>query len=97
MLSEQEGDEWEPSGQLLRQIEQALATLDLIIFLPLTSPDEIITTIEYPKLRSQTDICLKKILRDDALGLLDVLPKTVELTGSKNDRVKALSKLVSEA
>ncbi|KZL11540.1 AAA family ATPase [Pseudovibrio sp. Ad26] len=97
VLSEQDGDEWEPSGQLLRQIEQALTTLDLIVFLPLTSPDEITTTIEYPKLRKQTDICLKEILRDDALGLLDVLPETVELTGSRNDRVKTLSKLVSEA
>lgn len=97
VLSEQDDDEWEPSGQLLRQIEQALTTLDLIIFLPLISPDEFSTTIEYPKLRKQTDTRLKQILRDDTLGVLDVLPETVELTGSKNDRVKALSKLVSEA
>ncbi|WP_108817472.1 AAA family ATPase [Pseudovibrio sp. Alg231-02] len=96
VLSEQDGDEWEPSGQLLRQIEQAFSTLDLIIFLPLISPDEITTTIEYPKLRKQTDTRLKQILRDDTLGLLDVLPETVELRGSKYDRVKALSKLVSE-
>ena len=94
MLSEQEGSKWEPSGQLLSQIEKALTTLDLIIFLPLITPDEITTAIEYPKLRDQTDIRLKQIIRDDTLGLAEILPEIAELTGSTSERLAALSRRV---
>ncbi|GHB17744.1 hypothetical protein GCM10007094_01700 [Pseudovibrio japonicus] len=94
VLSEQGGEDWEPSGQLLAKIEKALTTLDLIVFLPISSPDEITTPIEYPKLRHQTDTRLKQILRNDTLGLLDSLPEVLELTGLRNARWTALSKRV---
>ncbi|KZL12509.1 hypothetical protein PsAD2_03814 [Pseudovibrio axinellae] len=94
VLSEREGAQWEPSGQLLVRIEKALAALDLIIFLPLSTPDEITAQIEEVELRHQTDERLKQIIRDDTLGMLELLPRLVELSGSRNQRTAALSKLI---
>ena len=51
VVGEQEGAPWEPSGKLMGQIEKAMRVLDLLVFLPLSSPDEIAAGIEYPRLR----------------------------------------------
>nr|WP_295890543.1 AAA family ATPase [uncultured Devosia sp.] len=90
VISPREGFEWVPSGRLLGQIEAALATLDLLVFLPLSRPDEITVAIEFPKLRAQTDTRLKAILRDDDLGLLGSGPRVLELSGPPETRLRDL-------
>lgn len=94
VVSAAEGFEWTPSGKLLGRIERALATLDLVVFLPLSRPDEITVPIEFPKLRASTDSRLKAILRNDELGLLDAGPRILELSGTRTQR---LDRLVAEA
>jgi GTPase SAR1 family protein len=74
VVSAAEGFEWTPSGKLLGRIEKALATIDLLVFLPLSRPDEISVPIEFPKLRTRTDSRLKAILHKDDLGLLEAGP-----------------------
>lgn len=91
VVGEGQGIEWAPSGKLLARIERALLALELIVFLPLSQPDEISVSIEFPKLRAQVDRQLKSILRDDALGLLDGGPKLIELQGSRDRRLAKLS------
>ena len=90
-----EGLDWTPSGKLLRSIERALATLDLLVFVPLSKPDEIGVAIELPKLRAEVDNRLKSILRDDALDLLEGTGlRVVEISGSRPQRVQELARAV---
>jgi hypothetical protein len=96
VVSEEEGDEWTPSGKLLARIEAALATLDLIVFLPLSRPDEITTEIEYPTLRRAVDERLKLILREDALGLLEDGPRIIEISGPRSARLAQLAAAVAD-
>lgn len=95
VLGEKEGIDWTPSGKLLGGIEKALATLDLIAFLPLSAPDEIATTIEYPRLRRAVDLRLKAIIREDALGLLADGLAVLEIRGSRTERVTLLDRAIS--
>lgn len=90
VVSAAEGFEWSPDGKLLRRVEDALATLDLVAFVPLQRPDEITVAIEYPKLRTRVDARLKAMLRDDDLGLLAEGPRVVEVTGTRQQRVTRL-------
>jgi hypothetical protein len=90
VLGESEDVDWTPSGKLLAKIEAALATLDLIVWLPLTRPDEIATRIERPDLRRAVDARLAEILRDDLLGLLEHGPRVIEITGPRGARVALL-------
>jgi hypothetical protein len=94
VVSAAEGFEWTPSGKLLGRIEKALATIELLVFLPLSRPDEISVPIEFPKLRTRTDSRLKAILRKDELGLLEAGPRILELSGTRQQR---LDRLVAEA
>jgi hypothetical protein len=96
VVSEEEGDEWTPSGKLLARIEAALATLDLIVFLPLSRPDEIRTEIEYPTLRRAVDERLKLVLREDALGLLEDGPRIIEISGPRSARLAQLAAAVAD-
>lgn len=73
----------------------ALATLDLIVFLPLSTPDDIATEIEYPKLRHAVDGRLKRILREDNLELLERGPPIAELTGSRRERITQLMRAIA--
>ena len=59
VVGEQEGVPWEPSGKLLGRIERAMTMLDLLVFLPLSSPDEIAAEIEYPRLRRAVEVCTR--------------------------------------
>lgn len=95
VVAAQEGFEWMPSGKLLGKIEKALASLGLVVFLPLSRPDEIDVTIELPRLRSKVDARLKAIIRDDELGLLEGGPKVFELRGSRAERLARLGNIVS--
>ncbi|MBZ9938765.1 ATP-binding protein, partial [Mesorhizobium sp. BR1-1-16] len=68
ITSADEGFEWLPQGRLLTRITRALETLDLILFIPLTEPDEIPHPIEHPTLRRRVDARLKALIRGDELG-----------------------------
>lgn len=87
VVSAGEGFEWLPDGRLLSRIGKALASLDLIVFVPLVRPDEIADAIEFPQLRAQVDRRLKAMLRDDDLGLLERGPRVVRVSGSREERV----------
>jgi hypothetical protein len=88
--------DWTPSGKLLGQIERALAALDLLVFLPLSQPDEIAARIEYPRLRRAVDRRLKAILRDDELGLFpNYRPRRLEIAGSRTRRLRLLEEAAS--
>jgi hypothetical protein len=91
VVGEGQGIDWAPSGKQLARIERALAAIELLVFLPLSRPDEIGTAIEFPKLRAKVDARLKSILRDDALELLEGGPRLLELRGSRDARLDALS------
>jgi hypothetical protein len=97
VVSEEEDgeDDWTPSGKLLAKIEAALATLDLIVLLPLSAPDEITVEIEYPKLRRAVDERLKLILREDVLGLLENGPRVIEISGPRDARLAQLTQAAS--
>lgn len=91
VVGRREGLEWAPSGRQLARIEQAVATLDLLVFLPLWHPDEIATRIEYPRLRSAVDRELKSLLRDGTLELAVTRPLVLELQGNRRQRLARLS------
>jgi hypothetical protein len=95
VLSAAEGFEWSPDGKLLKRIEDALASLDLVAFVPLKSPDEIEVAIEYPKLRKRVDARLKTMLREDDLGLLADGPRVLEITGTREQRVRRLTEALA--
>lgn len=95
VLSAAGGFEWSPDGKLLKRIEDALASLDLVAFVPLKSPDEIEVAIEYPKLRKRVDARLKTMLREDDLGLLADGPRVVEITGTREQRVRRLTEALA--
>jgi GTPase SAR1 family protein len=90
VVAEREGTEWEPSGKLLGRIEKALASLDLIVFVPLLQPDEIAVAIEQPRLRKAVDQRLKRIIGDDVFDLRGTQTRVVEITGSRAQRVERL-------
>jgi hypothetical protein len=94
VVSASEGFEWLPSGRELALVSKALAKLDVVIFVPLSSPDEILVQIERPRLRSRVDRRLKTMLRDDDLGLLHDGPRIVEVVGSRAQRVAIAGSLL---
>jgi hypothetical protein len=59
----------------LTLVRKALAKIDVVIFVPLSSPDEITIQIQRPQLRSRVDRWFKTMLRDDGLGLLHDGPR----------------------
>ncbi len=95
VVSAKEGYEWTPTGKQLSRMEKAVATLDLLVFLPLSTPDEIRTKIEFPGLRHAVDVRLKRLLQDDELGLIAGGLRLVEISGSREERVAALSRLAA--
>ncbi|WP_370674842.1 ATP-binding protein [Pleomorphomonas sp. PLEO] len=95
IVSASEGFEWLPQGRLLNRIAKALASLDLIVFVPLLRLDEIGVPIEYPQLRTKVDQRLKTMLRQDDLGLLEDGPRIVEVSGSRAERVARIETLLN--
>lgn len=94
VLSATEGHDWTPQGALLGRIGRAIASLELIVFVPLRTPDEIATAIEYSDLRRAVDARLKRIVRTDELGLLADGPRIVEITGPRSERARQLARLL---
>jgi hypothetical protein len=90
VVAEREGTEWEPSGKLLGRIEKALTSLDLLVFLPLSQPDEIDTRIEFPRLRKAVDQRLKRILGEDVFDLRAGSARMLELRGTRPERLRRL-------
>lgn len=91
IVAEREGTEWEPSGKQLGRIEKALASLDLLVFLPLSQPDEIDTKIEFPRLRKAVDQRLKRILGEDVFELRAGSTRVLELYGTRLERQRRLA------
>jgi hypothetical protein len=96
VVSGGEGFEWLPDGRLLNRIGKALATLDLVVFVPLRQPDEIAVSIELPVLRSRVDRRLKAMLQQDDLGLLEHGPRVLEVSGSRARRVAKMAAALDE-
>jgi len=67
---------------------------DAVIFVPLTTPDEIPHPIELPRLRSRVDRRQKTMLRADELGLLQDGPRIVEVSGSRQRRVATAAEVL---
>lgn len=89
VVSASEGFEWLPSGRELARISKAVGMLDVLFFIPIASPDEILVQIERPRLRNRMDRRLKNMLREDDLGLVQDGPRIVEIVGSRAQRVAA--------
>ncbi len=94
IVSASEGFEWLPGGRQLANVSKALASLDVVVFVPLVSPDEISVRIERPKLRSRVDRRLKTMLREDDLGLLQDGPRILEVSGSRTQRVQSMATIL---
>lgn len=92
VLSARDGGDWMPSGKRLQKIEAALSTLNLIVFLPIETPDRTGRSADLPELRRTVDERLDLIMRQDVLGLLELVPDLLELTGSPQDRLRSLAK-----
>ena len=90
VVSGAEGFEWTPHGKLMARIDSALASLDLVVFVPLLRHDEIKVRIEYPRLRRLVDARLKSMLRDDDLGSLGTGLRVLRVSGSRHQRVANL-------
>ncbi|ESQ81852.1 hypothetical protein AEAC466_20020 [Asticcacaulis sp. AC466] len=97
VVSAREGFEWLPGGRELANISKALAVLDVVIFVPLTSPDDIPIQIEFPRLRKRVDRRLKTMLREDDLGLLHNGPRIIEVLGFRAQRVAMADSLLGSA
>jgi hypothetical protein len=93
-LTEEPEDENFDIGAVLGDVEDAIETLDLVVFLPLTSSDPISRVeIEYPALRRSVDRRLKSIFRDDSLSLFaSGRPGLLELTGSVESRLMEMER-----
>jgi hypothetical protein len=92
VIAAAEGGEWAPTGRQLVRIEKALASLELIAFVPIARRDDFLGTIEQPRLRRAVDGQLKSILREDTTGLLAAGPPVVEVAGSRDARSEVLSR-----
>lgn len=95
VLAEGAGSEWEPTGKLLASIERALSSLDLLVFLPLSKPDEVKISIEHPRFRIHVDRRLKRIVQQDSLGLVGGLT-VLNLRGTPDERLRMLLRAVGE-
>lgn len=76
----------------LSEIEEALDSLDLIVFLPITKDDAILYTEENPAYRDHVNACFKKIYCD---GIYDIFPsynhpKVIEVSGDPLTRLSIL-------
>ncbi len=86
-----EGGEWTPSAKLDARMARAMSALDLVVFLPLSEPDEIAVRIEYPRLRRQVDRRLAAIIGADEFGLFaDGKPRLLRLRGTRDQRLRRL-------
>ena len=78
----------EPSwdvGTWFPRVREALASIDLTVYVPIESPDRIpVSAEEHPRLRQRVDRLLREVLLDDGWGLGLVC---CEVTGTVEQRV----------
>lgn len=74
------------------EIKEALNTLDLILFLPITKENSIEYTEENPVYRKAADKYFKKIYRDEACDIFPRYdhPKIIEIWGDRVARIKKI-------
>lgn len=80
-------------SERLPEIKAALNTLDIIIFLPISSKNLIEYTEENPVYRKAADKCFKQIYRDDIYDIFPRYnhPKVIELVGDRLTRLQNLT------
>lgn len=74
------------------EIKEALDSLDLIVFLPISNENAIEYTEENPTYRRMADKHFKQIYREDLLDIFPCYnhPKVIEITGNPAERVRKL-------
>ncbi len=79
-------------SELFPEVKEALDTLDLIVFLPITKAHPIEYTEENPAYRRAADKCFKRIYRDDHCDIFPRFnhPRIIEICGSPSARLKIL-------
>jgi predicted ATPase len=92
LASNVDADEFDLSDWLPR-VQEAVETLDLIVFVPIEARDRIasVSSDHDPKLRRKVDERLREILLDNALGL-DA--EVIEVEGSVSQRVQMVLKRI---
>jgi hypothetical protein len=79
---------------VLDEVRDAVATLDLIVFLPLSKTA--VLEAEYPALQRAVDRELREILSEDSLSLFEAgAPRVAVLRGSPTERLRALERAVA--
>ncbi|CCB89975.1 AAA family ATPase [Simkania negevensis] len=72
----------------IEEMEEALAFLDLIVFLPIESPDRIsVPSSENEKFRKKANEKMEELILDDSLGILGKI-KVLEVEGDLESRVR---------
>jgi hypothetical protein len=75
-------EDWMP------RVREAVATLDLIVFVPIEDPDPVAVPRSQARLRSDVDMALRDLILDDAWGLeFDVFM----VTGALESRVRGVA------
>jgi len=79
-------------SEMFSEVKEALDSIDLIAFLPITKEDSIDYTEENPAYRKAADRCFKKIYRDDVCDIFPNYghPKIIEVSGDRSTRIKIL-------
>jgi deoxyadenosine/deoxycytidine kinase len=80
------------------EVKEALDSLDLIIFLPITKEHLIEYLEENPEYREAADKCFKKLYREDVCDIFPSHnhPRVVELWGDRAARIKKLEVILTE-
>ena len=78
----------------LPELRQAMATLDLIVVVPIETPDRIaVATHENRRLRRSVDSLLRDLVLDDPY---DLVPATVEVCGDIDERLDQVVRSIRE-
>ena len=72
-------DDWRP------RIREAMATLDLVVFVPVETPDRLPVDLREQRLRARVDGALRELVLDDAL---DLGVETLEVRGAVEARLR---------
>lgn len=78
----------------IEEMEDTLPLLDLIVFLPIESPDRIsVPSSENEKFRERVNEKMEEIILDDSMGVLR-RTKVLEVVGELPERVEAVMKAI---
>jgi hypothetical protein len=68
LVTHRDADDFQIKDWMPR-VREAVATLDLIVFVPIEDPDRVAVPRSQARLRSDVDIALRDLILDDACGL----------------------------